>query len=766
MRILSVETVLAACCTFGYLLSPAYGATYYVSASGSDLASGTSTGKAWQTIDRVNRATLVPGDRVLFQAQATFIGSLYCDRNDRGTASAPIVISSYGEGTATIAPPAGMPAIFVYNSAGYAVSNLVLKGPGSTAGSKDGLSFYNDLPNNTKLAYINIHNVDVSGFGGHGISIGSWNGKSGYTNVRITYASVHDNALGGINVWGESTMALPGYSHQNVYIGFTKAYDNTGIAGYSRHTGSGIIVSDTDNGTIERSVAYNNGQLSDLNEGPVGIWAWDVNHFLIQYNESFNNRAAGTADGGGFDFDGGTQNSVMQYNYSHDNDGPGYLLCMFPGVRSNTGNVIRYNISQKDARKHSICSVHLYSTIQNASIYNNTIYVSPSPYGVPKAVYVQGNTSGVALRNNIFFSTVNGPLIDVVAGQKSMQWQGNNYWAGGAPIRLGWSGRFYSGLAAWRLGTGQERLGLSDTGMEVDPELAAAGTGSALYDANLLSTVSQYRLSRNSPLVNRGVNLAAFTTLSSGNTDYFGNSLPQDGAFDIGANEVALTNTAAPGDGLIAYWKFDEYSGTTAQDASGNRRTGTLAGNPVWTGGQFGAGLAFNGADSYVSMATAVPVVEASNFTISAWVRPDDLPAGTGAANNAYYGIFMKSGFHAGISYSAQGRFGMSLYLTDNTNVGTETNASYAPGAFYHVVAVVDRAQRCTKIYVNGNLQATRPWPVSQVTRDYGTTTWKAGIAAPNATEWGWAAKAAIDEVRLYNRALSDMEVASLFNGI
>jgi hypothetical protein len=126
----------------------------------------------------------------------------------------------------------------------------------------------------------------------------------------------------------------------------------------------------------------------------------------------------------------------------------------------------------------------------------------------------------------------------------------------------------------------------------------------------------------------------------------------------------------------------------------------------------------------------------------------------------------MKSGFHAGISYSAQGRFGMSLYLTDNTNVGTETNSSYAPGAFYHVVVVVDRAQMRTKIYVNGTLQATRPWPVSQVTRDYGTTTWKAGIAAPKATEWGWAAKATIDEVRLYNRALSDAEIASLFNGM
>ena len=82
--------------------------------------------------------------------------------------------------------------------------------------------------------------------------------------------------------------------------------------------------------------------------GPVGIWVWDANNALIQNNESHHNRTGSTADGGGFDFDGGVTNSVMQYNYSHDNAGPGYGVYQFRGEALN-GFTVRYNVSANDA---------------------------------------------------------------------------------------------------------------------------------------------------------------------------------------------------------------------------------------------------------------------------------------------------------------------------------------------------------------------------------------------------------------------------------
>jgi Right handed beta helix region len=77
------------------------GTTYYVSASGSDSNSGTTPGQAWQTVGRVNRASLAPGDGVLFAGAQTFSDS-DLEPAFSGSAAAPIVYGSYGSGNATI----------------------------------------------------------------------------------------------------------------------------------------------------------------------------------------------------------------------------------------------------------------------------------------------------------------------------------------------------------------------------------------------------------------------------------------------------------------------------------------------------------------------------------------------------------------------------------------------------------------------------------------------------------------------------------------
>lgn len=71
-------------------------ATYYVSAAGSDSNSGTSEGSAWQTIDKVNAATLSAGDQVLFRRGDTFRGTL--TPHASGTSGNPIRFDAYGSG--------------------------------------------------------------------------------------------------------------------------------------------------------------------------------------------------------------------------------------------------------------------------------------------------------------------------------------------------------------------------------------------------------------------------------------------------------------------------------------------------------------------------------------------------------------------------------------------------------------------------------------------------------------------------------------------
>src|SRR5947209_7993197 len=77
------------------------GTTYYVSPSGSDSNSGTSPQSAWQTVGRVNRAHLNPGDGVLFEGGQTFSDDTLMPTTS-GQAGSPIVFGSYGQGQATI----------------------------------------------------------------------------------------------------------------------------------------------------------------------------------------------------------------------------------------------------------------------------------------------------------------------------------------------------------------------------------------------------------------------------------------------------------------------------------------------------------------------------------------------------------------------------------------------------------------------------------------------------------------------------------------
>ena len=74
--------------------------------------------------------------------------------------------------------------------------------------------------------------------------------------------------------------------------------------------------------------------------------------------------------------------------------------------------------------------------------------------------------------------------------------------------------------------------------------------------------------------------------------------------------------------GLVAYWKFDEGSGTSVADSSGNGNTGTLINGPQWTAGRLGNALFFDGIDDNVTVPDSASLDLSSAFTLSAWVNP------------------------------------------------------------------------------------------------------------------------------------------------
>ena len=96
---------------------------------------------------------------------------------------------------------------------------------------------------------------------------------------------------------------------------------------------------------------------------------------------------------------------MIQYNYSHDNDG-GFLLICDEGSQSpndsagNVGTIVRYNVSQNDGHR----AIKLSGPVKNTRIYNNTIYIGK---GRTSDLILHTDWTGWAydtyISNNIFY---------------------------------------------------------------------------------------------------------------------------------------------------------------------------------------------------------------------------------------------------------------------------------------------------------------------------------------------------------------------------
>jgi hypothetical protein len=532
--------------------------TFFISPSGSDSNAANDPSHPWQTIAKLDATTFQAGDQILFQTAQTFGGNLTFGTDDKGTSAAPVIVNTYlydpttgtvtiGTGKATI-NAGNNNGILATNTAGLDINNLNVIGAGQAANTFNGIQFNNNLSGNVQLPYVHIDSVSVSGFGKFGITVGGSNGKSGFSDIRISNSVSFNNVVGGIETHGVFSSTATTYANSNVTVDHCTVHDNPGYAGASNHTGDGIVISDVNNSNfptaaIQRNVAYNNGAQNTHVGGPVGIWSWDSNAVSIQYNESYNNQTNSTADGGGFDLDGGDTNCVLQYNYSHGNAGAGYGLFQFKGARPWGNNTVRYNVSENDGRKNGYGAITVWgynsTSLQNAEIYNNTVYVSPSGSGSPMAVYIESGTQNVHFRDNIFQVSGGLQLAYIKGTQTGLLFQGNDYWSSGGAFSLKQFTKTYTSLAAWQKGTGQELLSGNPVGLNVNPLLNNPGGGGTIGNADNLYTLSAYQLQSTSPLKNVALNLTQFG-INSGLTDFFGNPIPDpSGLFDIGANEAA-----------------------------------------------------------------------------------------------------------------------------------------------------------------------------------------------------------------------------------
>jgi hypothetical protein len=213
------------------------------------------------------------------------------------------------------------------------------------------------------------------------------------------------------------------------------------------------------------------------------------------------------------------------------------------------------------------------------------------------------------------------------------------------------------------------------------------------------------------------------------------------------AVSVTVNNTAPPPpSGLIAAYGFNENTGTTTADATGTGHIGTLTG-AVWAAaGKTGSAVSFDGVDDWVSVNDANDLDLTTGMTLEAWVRP--------AALGGWNSVIMKE---HGIDTLAYG-----LYANDNAPYPTVTirvgvldysapgTAPVPIGQWTHLAATYDGAT--LRMYVNGVQVGSRAQTGNMVVSTRALRFGGNGV-------WGEYFNGLIDDVRIYNRALTATEI-------
>jgi hypothetical protein len=209
-----------------------------------------------------------------------------------------------------------------------------------------------------------------------------------------------------------------------------------------------------------------------------------------------------------------------------------------------------------------------------------------------------------------------------------------------------------------------------------------------------------------------------------------------------------------PGAEPVAYWNFEERSGTSTTDKSGNNNTGTLTNGPTWTAGKIGSGLNLSPSNSYVSVADATALNITGDLTVEAWVKPNVIDStsrvflekgdGASAANRQY-----------ALRLNSSNRWEFFLYTGSTTNSTPDNTTTPSTSRWDHVVGV--RSGNTIYIYVNGVLRNSTTVSGSTNSSSSILAIGKAGAAL------GYFG-GQVDEVKIFNYARTASQIAYDYN--
>jgi len=206
---------------------------------------------------------------------------------------------------------------------------------------------------------------------------------------------------------------------------------------------------------------------------------------------------------------------------------------------------------------------------------------------------------------------------------------------------------------------------------------------------------------------------------------------------------------------LVAYYPFNEGSGTIAHDCSGNGFNALIEGSNVsWTSGHSGTAILFVSADNVCVVVSSSSANQSGAFTVSAWVNPNGSNGGYVVGQRQEVGYAWRIDIEptdAGAS--------LSLAVGTGDDAGDDDFAGtiIQPGSFHHVVGVFAPGGSTQTIYLDG-VPNPSPSAAQMIVLDPMSSTIRVGCRGDDTNFFDGV----IDEVRVYDRVLSESEIVAL----
>lgn len=510
---------------------------FYVSSSqGDDVNDGLSMNSPWKTLEKVNSASFVPGDSILFKAGDAFIGQLVV--NGSGKEGSPIVYGRYGEGDKPVIDGAKAgggayeSAVYIHNQEYIAIRDLEITNDRriSRTGVSDqkayGIMVYNDgfKPMNhfrfSNLTIRDIFAVDIAGIEFNKIQVAAIHFQTGANDTAGEEKNIQDVVVDScyisrtnkLGIWSRHGGGSAGIGNDSINRNMNMVFRNNH---FFETGGSGIVASRTYNCLLENNLFEYTGSDADprMTARGSGAWFWNCRNVVAQYNTSLHVR--GPADSYGMHMDFANKNILFQYNYSEDSEG-GFVEIL--GDNSNCA--WRYNISVNDGLRTNAKTIWVsdYAGESNRVksdsiyIYNNSIYAGDNL--TPDIGIVAEKAD---MYNNIFYAAGGATIGENVTLDIPMD-----------SLRIV-NNLYFGGIAA-------DFKNLDSNPLIQDPRYVNAGSPEA----------EAYRLNSGSPAIGKGIikDQPSFPMLGKGifehisptpDADFFGNPVSSNHPLNIGS---------------------------------------------------------------------------------------------------------------------------------------------------------------------------------------------------------------------------------------